>query len=174
MNKHIIKQKKIDAHELKMRYIATQALNDLFYEHLLTVQQTPVRCHVDVCFTADSHTYDVEVKTRNKDIKSSPYIELKHSKLQNMKKDHDNDTLIYMVIVNKKDAYFFNLSKIDWKKIKSFMWKIKKIQYLEDSEYEVVPAYKIPLELACYQLNIEEYFTKYAILEQTKKSKSVS
>ena len=165
-NKEVAKQKKINKHEQKTRYTATQLITDLFFSHLLTIQQTPVKCHVDVRFTADSHTYDVEVKTRNKDVGKYPYLELKHSKLENMKLDHHNNNLIYVVINNDSVAYFFNLSKLDWSKIETFMWRIKKVQYLEDSEYEEVPAYKLPTDEAILVVNVEEYFQKYAILNQ--------
>lgn len=164
-----LKQAKIDKHEQKTRYIATQVINDLFFNHLLTIEQAPIRKHVDLSFTADSHTYDVEVKTRNKDVKQQPFVELKHSKLKNMKKDNHNDTLIYMVIVNDKDAYFFNLSKLDWNLVDSFDWRIKKIEYLKDSEYEIQPTYKIPLSQASLKINVEEYLNKYAILSEAKK-----
>lgn len=169
MYSQLAKQQKIDKHEQKTRYIATQVINDLFFNHLLTIEQAPIKKHIDLSFTADCHTYDIEVKTRNKDIKKSPFVELKHSKLKNMKKDNHNDNLIYMVIVNDKDAYFFNLSKIDWKLIKSFQWRIKKIEYLDNSDYEVQDAYQIPISLASLKINIEEHIEKYAILSQAKK-----
>lgn len=164
-----LKQQRIDKHEQKTRYIATQVINDLFFNHLLTIEQAPIKKHIDLSFTADSYTYDVEVKTRNKDVKLSPYVELKHSKLRNMRKDNKNKNLIYLVIINDKDAYFFNLTKLDWSLVDSFDWKIKKIEYMENSDYEIQPTFKIPISQAILKINIEEYMEKYAILEQAKK-----
>lgn len=168
------KQEKIDKHERKYRYITTQLLNDLFYEHQLTIHQTPVKCHVDVCFTADNHTYDIEVKTRNKNINKYPYVELKHSKYHNMLLDHKNDTLIYMVVVNKETAYFFNLSKMKMDELQSDKIQIKKVEYLEDSELEIVDIFQIPISKAVVKVPVKQYIERYAILEKRNKKNTIS
>lgn len=174
MYKQEIKQAKIDKQEKKTRYITTQLIADIFYNHLLTLEQTPIDYHIDMCFTADGHTYDVEVKSRNKNINKYPYLELKHSKLNNMLKHHQNQTLIYVVMVNSDTAYFFNLSKLNWEEIETTMLTIKKVEYLENSDYETVPVYQLPISKAIMRVPIKSYLDRYAILEKRNKKNTIS
>ena len=167
------KQKRIDKQEQKTRYITTQMISDIFYNHLLTLEQTKIDCHVDMCFTADNHTYDVEVKTRNKDINKYPYLELKHSKLKNMLKHHQNQTLIYVVMVNDETAYFFNLSQLDWDSINTTQLRIKKVEYLDNSAYECVPVYQIPVSKAIMKVPVKSYLERYALLEERNKKNTI-
>lgn len=173
MYKQEIKQKKINKQEQKTRYVVTSLINDMFFDHKLTLEQMPVGCHVDLCFTADGRTYDVEVKTRNKDIVKYPHVELKHSKLNNMKKDHRNNTLIYVVMVNDEIAYFWNLSNLDWDEIETTILHIKKVEYLEDSDYEDVLVYQLPLNKAVQAVNVTNYLSRYAILAERKKNNTI-
>lgn len=167
------KQKRIDKQEQKTRYITTQMISDIFYNHLLTLEQTKIDCHVDMCFTADNHTYDVEVKTRNKDINKYPYLELKHSKLKNMLKHHTNQSLIYIVIVNDETAYIFNLSQLDWDSINTRNIRIKKVEYLDNSDYEIVPTFQIPISKAIITVPVKQYLDRYAILEERNKKNTI-
>ena len=88
--------------------------------------------------------------------------------------DHKNDTLIYMVVVNKETAYFFNLSKMKMDELQSDKIQIKKVEYLEDSELEIVDIFQIPISKAVVKVPIKSYLDRYAILEKRNKKNTIS
>ena len=168
------KQRRIEAHEKKTRHVVSQLLHDMFINNQLQLEQTHTKCHVDIRITADNNTYDIEVKTRNKDVNKYPTVELKHSKLRNMQIDHINNTLMYFVIVNNSVGYFFNLSQLDWDEIDTKILHIKKVEYDDDSEYEDVPAYILPLNEAVLKVNVKPYLQHYANIKSKTFTPTIS
>lgn len=166
-------KERIKKQEKKYRYITTLLINDYFSGMTNTIQHTPYWEKVDVRLTATTDnytkfTYDIEVKERNKDIKESPFAELKVAKYERMKKVNKNKRLLYIVFLNSKEAYIYDLKKLDWAKVEEKLWHIKETQYDDNSEYEDVPTYFIPIEQAIKIINVENYYKLYNANNQSK------
>ena len=67
-----------------------------------------------------------------------------------------NANLVYMVLLNSKEALLFYLDNIDFKKIKKINWRIKQTQMSETSKYVDTPTYLIPYEKAFKKTDITE------------------
>lgn len=169
------KEARIKAQELKYRYIATRLIQDLFSAHTITtIEHTPIRCGVDVRFTATTRngtiiTYDIEVKERNKtreQIIQYPTSELKKPKYQSMKAAHINQKLIYIQFINSKWAMIYDVDKLNLDNRDTVDWYIKKTEYDDESEYIVVPTYFIPYKEKIMKFNSEQYFIDYANYQQ--------
>ena len=159
-------KERIKKQEKKYRYITTLLLNDLFSGTTNTIKHTPYWEKVDVRFTATTdnytnYTYDIEVKERNKDIIESPFAELKVEKYERMKKVNYNKKLLYIVFLNKQEAYIYDLSSINLDTIEQKLWHIKETQYDDSSEYEDVLTYFIPVSKAIKIINVEKYYKLY-------------
>ena len=157
---------RIKKQEKKYRYITTLLLNDMFSGTTNTIQHTIHTEKVDVRFTAVTDngsmiTYDIEVKERNKNIEQYPNAELRCKKYEGMKEVSYNDNLIYIVFLNQKEAYIYNLTKMDWSTVRKDNWKIKKTQYKDNSTYVDELTYFIPVKLACKKINVEKYYKLY-------------
>lgn len=167
-NNDDITKERIDKQEEKYRYITIRFLKDLFSGYTITaISGTPTQEGVDVRFSAITNngivTYDVEVKERNKteqQIKQYPTSELKLSKYNSMCSAHTNNRLIYIQYVNEV-AYIYDMDKLDWDKVRTYNWKIKKTQYDDDSEYIIVPTYFIPYNQTLKKINVEKYYSDY-------------
>ena len=68
----------------------------------------------------------------------------------------ENANLVYMVLLNDKEALLFYLNSIDFNKIDKVIWRIKKTEYDTYSDYEEVPTYLIPYEMAFKKVDITE------------------
>ncbi|MBD5386321.1 hypothetical protein HDR70_00285 [bacterium] len=111
----------------------------------------------------------MEVKMRNKtdkQLQEYPCCELKEEKYNKMvafAKDKGVDNLLYTVLLNEKEYYIFNLSKIDMSKCNKVMWENIKYVQEEDSEDDRrnYMIYQIPPSLSCYSGTCENYFEEY-------------
>lgn len=161
-------KERINKQEDKYRYITINFIKDLFSGYTITaISGTPTTEGVDVRFSAITsngiETYDVEVKERNKTeqkLKQYPTSELKHSKYNSMCSAHTNNKLIYIQYVNEV-AYIYDMDKLNWNKVKTYNWKIKKTQYDDNSEYQIVPTYFIPYNQSLLKINAHKYFKDY-------------
>jgi hypothetical protein len=144
---------------------------DLQPKQALRTVPTNVKSHIDlVCVITDWYAnpvkwYDIEIKERNKTretVEKYPYAELKVSKYNNMLKDKGpNSDLLYIVLLNQKLAFIFNLSTLDWSKVQRTTWTIKEIQYEEGSETRDTEVYLIPYTMADRMIGCEQYYTEY-------------
>jgi hypothetical protein len=174
MAKKSTRQRNIDAQEEKDRYVAIRCMEetvDLQPKQALRTVPTNVKSHIDlVCVITDWYAnpvkwYDIEIKERNKTretVEKYPYAELKVSKYNNMLKDKGpNSDLLYIVLLNQKLAFIFNLSTLDWSKVQRTTWTIKEIQYEEGSETRDTEVYLIPYTMADRMIGCEQYYTEY-------------
>lgn len=159
---------RIYAQEMKYRYITTKFLKELFKGKIIAISGTPVLEGVDIRFSAmtkgEMITYDVEVKERNKSNEQMityPSSELKKSKFHSMTTAHTNQHLIYIQYVNEV-AYIYDMDKIDMDDIPIGMWRIKKTQYADNSEYVEYPTYFIPYDMTVKKINASKYYKDYA------------
>lgn len=169
MTKEEVKRR-IAIQEHKYRYITSLLLQDLFDSHCNggTISGTPDTYGVDIKFTANTKnygeiTYDIEVKERNKSEEKMikyPNSELKKKKYESMCSAHTNTRLIYIQYVNEV-AYVYNMDKVNWDNISLIDWKIKKTQYDDDSDNEVVPTYFIPYDQKVNIIDAHKYYQEY-------------
>ena len=73
----------------------------------------------------------------------------------------DNVQLYYMVLLNEEKCMLFNLDKLDWNKVKTVTWHIKKTQYWDQSYYVDTPVYMIPYEMAEAECDCTQYYQDY-------------
>lgn len=180
MTNEELKNARIKAQELKYRYITINFIKDLFSGFTITnISGTPIDCGVDVRFTAVTssgiETYDVEVKERNKtqyQLEHYPNSELKKSKKESMYSAHTNQHLIYIQYVNEI-AYIYDMDKLNWNDVKLRMWKIKKTQYDDKSEYVDTPTYFIPYKQKLKAVDAHKYYDNYALYIQAKEKKQL-
>lgn len=159
-------KEKIRKQEIKDRYIGTKVLEQVFSGRNITCTALPVWANTDIACSAtgkngNTVNFQVEVKERNKSdwqLEKYPQAELKVDKLKKMKQyAGDNAKLVYMVLLNDKEALLFYLNKIDFSKIDKTVWHIKKTQYDNYSEYEEAPIYLIPYSMAFKKIDITEF-----------------
>lgn len=163
-------KKKIAIQEHKYRYITSLLLQDVFSPYCTggTIVGTEYTCGIDVRFTANTInygdiTYDIEVKERNKSEEKMieyPNSELKKKKYESMCSAHTNTRLIYIQYVNEV-AYVYNMDKVNWDNVLKLDWKIKKTEYDDESEYEIVPTFFIPYTQKVNIIDAHKYFDNY-------------
>lgn len=176
--KEIIEQEKRD------RFVTTKCLEKLLSKGSnLQINVTKLKDHVDLKCSVDNTNrktfyFNVEIKERNKNeyqLQQYPHAELKLEKYNLMRQETPQSTaLLYFVILNQSTGYLFNLTKIDWNKVKHANWRVKRTQMKPNSQYETVPIYQIPFELACKKIDCKEYFDEYYRLEENNKSKLIA
>lgn len=158
--------------EKKDRYIASRCLRYFFNSGKNRVQIKPagITSHIDLrCKLIDPDKIEtpfyVEIKERYKDdinLETYPYAELKVEKLNNMAKITPEDTfLYYMVLLNEQKCMMFNLYDLDWSKVKTTVWHIKKTQYWDQSYYVDTPVYMIPYSMAEAECDCSQYYSDY-------------
>lgn len=169
------KQFRVSLQEDIDRYITTAVISDILNSKGFTFSATPtdLKCAVDLnCTIYDSHKnpmqeFDVEIKTRNKsnyDLSTYGYnIELKESKLARILEYCGSKTVLYVSLftnttTQEQTAYIFNLTAINWDRIEKFNWRIKAIQMLPGSDYQLEPTYKIPMEKALRAVPLKPYY----------------
>lgn len=160
---------KCQAEETKGRFVVTHCLNDIFNNYTITTTQTSLTCPVDIKGTISSTDkcarFNVEVKQRNKSeeqLLKYPTAELRVDKYNRMLQETPNGTaLLYCILLNQEWCYVFNLKKLDWSKVSTFTWKIKRTQVDPNSPYDYYPTYSIPLDLAVRKVPCSEYFKLY-------------
>lgn len=159
--------KKIETQEKKDRFIAVKCLTKLLSGGTdLQITQTEITDYVDLnCSIVNKKgktiPFNVEIKERYKDDKQLakyPNAELKDNKLKRMKSVTPKGTkLLYMVLLNNKECLLFDLDKINWDKVDTHYWHIKKTQMNPNSGYEDVLTHFIPYEMALSRIDITEY-----------------
>lgn len=164
---------RINEQERRDRYVAKKCLERLKKQgwNLQMEGTDDVYCPVDlVCTASTSHKdqlFNVEIKARYKNdyqLEAYPYAELKHNKLMRMRRvtDYDTTRLYYLVLLNNKTCYLYDLDDIDWEEIDTFIWHIKKTQFDDDSEvYEDVLTYKLPYKLAKAKCDCSDFYKEY-------------
>lgn len=163
-------QKRIDAQESKDRYVAERCLKDNILKccgNNLSISATPTTCYVDLKCNVGITYFNVEIKERFKKgifLKENPVAELKVSKLKRMRSATPEDTrLFYMVLLNQRTCYLFDLDNLDWENVECRLWHIKKTQLDDDSEYVDELTYFIPYSMAVRKCDCSKYFSEYGL-----------
>lgn len=157
---------KIKKQEKKDRFIVTVLLTKLFanYADNYTITAHPFSAATDINlhFTknGEEKSYEFEIKERNKDINKYNFAELRVKKLQHIKENY-KDNIYYIVLLNQKTAYIYNLSKIDFNEIETFKWTIKDTQLDNNSTVSEHLTYKIPTSFAVRQINVTDIYNLY-------------
>lgn len=160
-------QRRIEIQEKKDRKITAMMLVELFSDKVdtLTIVNHPKECNIDLSmsFTRNEHdtTYDFEIKERNKDINKYPTAELKQKKLNEMlAASKPNNPLYYVVLLNGKEAYIYNVRQIQWDSLQTVNWNIKKRQMEDGCTLQSELTYIIPISLASYRMNVEHIYKR--------------
>jgi hypothetical protein len=160
----------IEEQELKDRYIASQCLRHILNEGKNKVRIKPagITSHIDLRCSFMNIPFYVEIKERYKDdvtLEEYPYAELKVKKYRSMCSiTPDNVQLYYMVLLNEEKCMLFNLDRLDWNKVKTVTWHIKKTQYWDQSYYVDTPVYMIPYNLAEVTCDCSQYYDEYKMM----------
>ena len=160
-------QKKIELQEKKDRFIATKCLQQILSGGTeLEINPTDILDYVDLNCSIKNRKgktvpFNVEIKERYKDekqLEKYPNAELKVSKLKRMKSVTNKGTkLLYMVLLNDKECLLFDLDKLDWTKVDTHIWRIKKTQLDPNSGYIDELTHFIPYALAIKRIDISKY-----------------
>lgn len=165
---------RIERQEQKDRYVAKRCLETIVKQgwNLKMEGTQDTYCPVDLTCTATSRyndfLFNVEIKERYKNdtmLAQYPYAELKHNKLIRMRRatDYDTTRLYYLVLLNNKTCYLFDLDDIDWENIETFTWHIKKTEFDYNSDaYEDVLCYKLPYDKAKATCDCSEFYKEYS------------
>jgi hypothetical protein len=162
----------ITEQELKDRYVASECLKYLLNRGKFKVKIKPagITSHIDLrCKMVDQDRNEtpfyVEIKERYKDdvkLEEYPFAELKVEKYNRMEAiTPDNTFLYYMVLLNEEKCMMFNLHELDWSRVKTVIWHIKKTQYWDQSYYVDTPVYMIPYDMAEAECDCTKYYEDY-------------
>lgn len=146
-------RKKIQEQEEKTRKYCNYLFPTLFKKNFVRGYNTTLTTNVDYQFTAQTSTYDVEVKMLNHNFNYMSMIGGcgikcdKHVRIKNFNEVSGNEKLIYMVVLY--DAIIiYDFAAVDLNKVKYFMWKEKEKELDDDSKIVEVPAFNIPLSMS--------------------------
>jgi len=161
--------KLIQMQEFRDRMIAVWILKDCCTGENLKMWRTNLKDPVDVkgecMFMGSPFKFNLEIKERNKTDKQLqlyPHAELRIDKYQRMRETTEYDTnLLYMVLLNQKTCYLYNMSTINWDKITTYDWEIKKTEMDKNSEKTTLPIFQIPFNLAFLTLDCSKYYEDY-------------
>lgn len=126
----------IEAQEAQDRYVAVECLKWLLRKGTdLETKPTQISDYVDLnCSIIDGQgnkiPFNVEIKERLKTAEQLikyPHAELKVDKFNRMRSVTPPGTrLLYMVLLNKTTCLIFNLDTLDWTKVQTKKWRIKR------------------------------------------------
>ena len=104
----------------------------------------------DMRMQVGSNKYNIELKSRSTEIYLYNEQPIKIKKLINLRKDtKDDESLLYMAIVENGDWYLWNLDIVDWCNTRMDNMRSLKQQYsLGGSYYTEEPCYFLPLDTA--------------------------
>ena len=164
--------KKIFYQEVKDRWIATQILKNDVFEHGENVRITATNFveHIDLKGSVVNKKgkrikFNVEIKERFKNpinYVKYPNAELKQWKLNYLIQNTPSDTkLLYMVMVNKTECYIYQLDKIDFTKLDTFVWYIRSCQMDNTSNYVPNITYKLPFSMATKKVDCAKYYKEW-------------
>lgn len=170
-------QDDIEQNENRDRYVAARFIYDNIKEGAdnITITQTDLYCPFDLSCSCTlplegfnyptTVDFNVEIKERNKSdeqLKKYPNVELRVAKYRRMKNQSKGKPLFYLVLLNEKIGYLFNITNIDkLKGVYTFNWRIKQTQLDPNSEYVDELTYSIPVDNAIRTEDISKYYTDY-------------
>lgn len=162
INGRIRKQEEMDF------YVASRILKESINPSLnIETYPTPDTYYVDlwgISRLPDGDVrFNVEIKERYKDkkhIEKYPTVELRVDKYNRMRSVTDSDTrLYYMVLLNTKTCYLFDLDNPDvWNNVEVRDWEMKRTQFSDDSDTIKVPTFFIPYQNSTYTVDCSSYF----------------
>ena len=169
----------ITKQENEDRFIASQLITDTLIKNQYTNIQckgTPITESIDLnckCTKQNKdYKFNVEIKKNNKtdyEFSIYPHALLRRDKLERMLEQSQDIPLYYMVLLNEKTCYLYNIRKIDWTKIELVNLHLKRTQLDDYSPYICYPTYRIPYNLAA-KADISKYYADY---KQTCQKKEI-
>ena len=147
------------------RKVGEMCLKEFLNGYKYTLEFTDLTSSVDLRGTVEclerDYPFCAEIKQRmksEKTLKNFPDCELRVDKALRMLKEAKGTDLLYIVLLNEKECYIFNLKLIDWCSIEKCDWRIKKVQVNQKSDYDYFQIYRIPTSLAIAKIDCSEYF----------------
>lgn len=160
---------RIAQQEHKDTYIVANTLNDIFPNENITVTQKPQFFNYDLDVEIKDKQLAVEVKEYNlpkeKEEKYGKNVLLKVDKLMRMMRESAGKKLWYAIILNKKELYIFDCSKIDWASLKIIPLKQKACQFDPNSRYIYKDTYILPCKYALKPIPCDFNYWVYEELE---------
>ena len=162
--------KLIEMQEFKDRTIAAWIMKDCCTGENLKMwprnMKDPIDMSGECMFMGSKFAFDLEIKSRNKSEELQrlyPHATLRVDKYNRMKECQGWTvaSLLYMLLQNEDTCFIFNLSTINWRKVDTFDWYIKKTEMDENSEKKVYPTYAIPYDLAFLKMDCTKYYQEY-------------
>lgn len=159
----------VNEQEKKDAYITTRLLMSLFSGNCqtMTFTRTCVTACYDLGFdfstTGDTNfKYAFEIKERKKSpeniAKWGEYSELTCGKYERvMSSTNDFDKTFYTQLVNDQYALIYDLTNLDWSKVKVKPWRIFKDQYKRGNEKQTYLTLFIPYSCAIGKYDISQY-----------------
>lgn len=159
----------IEMQEYKDRFIAGKVMRDCCTGENLKMWTRAMSDPIDVSgecmFMGSKFQFNLEIKERNKtdrQLQQYPHAELRVDKFKRMiDKTENGVNLLYMVLLNEKTCYLYNLTNINWKKVTTFDWEVKKTEMAYNSDRKVYPIYQIPFSLAFLTMDCTKYYQEY-------------
>ena len=129
---------------------AREIFNELLKGKNPQYQQMPDLSVSDMRMQVATNKYNIELKSRSETIYDYNEMLLKVKKYCNLIKDtKEDETLLYLAIVEGGDWYLWNLSTLDWRKVKLDNIRTKKQEYNINGTYYVEePYFHLPLDTA--------------------------
>lgn len=149
MNK--INHEQEQAQEEKDFNKAKEILTKIFHHYEPTFVKMPIGCVYDMKMwfldkKNNLHRYHIEIKERYQNMELYDTLPLTEKKYRNVVASCKmGEKPIYLSLLNDKEYYIFDLSKIDMEKTTLKEWWIKDIQYCDNTQKIAIPTYFIPI-----------------------------
>lgn len=156
---------KVRKQEIKTRNYCKEFFPSIFGKQFKRCLPTDIKENVDFNMTAGTDSYDVEVKMLKHKLSDLQRFggcgitSKKHILIKNYNKASGRDKLIYMNILFDA-VVIYDFSKVDLNQVEYFLWREKKTEFDDESEWLDVPAFKIPLAQAVkiYKINNSKWY----------------
>ena len=157
----------LEQQEIKDFNITLSIMKEIFNKYNAKIKMIPMPTyyHIDARMTVmknnKSKNYVIEIKERNFNGKLE-YLPMKCKKYINvMKQVKNGETPLAVYLVNDKDFYIYDLSKLDMNKVKMDNWKIPKVNFCDNTEYEETPCFFFPIEQTIYKGEIKKEYANH-------------
>jgi hypothetical protein len=150
----MIDVEKMNLQEQKDFDVTKKIMTKIFAAYGCTPQMTKMDEYspYDAKMAAKKRKYHVEIKERNvpciEDLETLPLKVKKYCNI--LENTPENVTPIIIYLVNDEKYYIFNLRHLDLNKVELRNWVIPKVNYTQKKEYDKVPTFFIPIQMAQY------------------------
>ena len=159
----------IEMQEYKDRFVAARIMKECCTGENLKMwpraMNDPIDLSGECMFMGSKFQFNLEIKGRNKSEELQrlyPHATLRVDKYNRMRERTEYGVnLLYMLLQNEKDCYLFNLDALNWRKVDTFNWYIKKTQMDANSGKAEYPTYAIPYDQAFLTMDCTKYYQEY-------------